>query len=116
MLIKTQITLIAAILGFATQAAAQSTNPLYNDMVNNNTASNRMYHEMLRGTIADDRTVTQDARSGNTYDTVRNPDGTTSTVGINQRTGSVWRSQTQPNGDQYGTDANGNLWQKKSGN
>lgn len=101
MLTKTQLILIAISFSFATPAAAQSSTDIYNNLMKNSPSNNR--------------TVTQDARSGNTYDTIKNGDGSTSTVGTNQRTGTIWRSQGQPNGDQSGTDASGNQWQNRSG-
>jgi len=101
MLSKTLLVLIAAALGFASQAAAQS--------------NNRYYDNMMNGTASNNRSVTQDARSGNTYDTITNSDGSTSTVGINQRTGAMWKSQNQPNGNQSGTGATGNPWQVRGG-
>ena len=100
MLTKTQIILITATLGIATPATAQT---------------NNIYNNIMRNSATNNRTVTQDARSGNTYDTIKNSDGSTSTVGTNQGTGAIWRSQAQPNGDQSGTDADGNQWQKKNG-
>lgn len=74
--------------------------------------SQDLYNDQMRHVSSNNRTVTQDARSGNTYDTITNSDGSTSTVGTNQRDGTIWRSQNQPNGDQSGTDSNGNTWQR----
>lgn len=59
-----------------------------------------------------------DWKSGNSYETIENRDGSTTTNGINLSNGSIWSSTTDSSGNQRGTDANGNYWQydKGSGN
>lgn len=53
---------------------------------------------------------TYDWQTNSRYTTTRQPDGSTTVRGQNYNTGSTWRSTIQPNGDQRGTDSNGNTW------
>jgi hypothetical protein len=62
-------------------------------------------------------TTTVDPQSGSVYTTTRRANGQTDIQGSNLQTGAMWRSRIEPNGNQSGTDANGNLWtyDRKSG-
>jgi len=53
---------------------------------------------------------TYDWRSGNHYNWNRNLDGSTNVRGHNYNTGSSWNQTIMPNGDQRGTDSDGNTW------
>jgi hypothetical protein len=55
-------------------------------------------------------TTTYDARSGSRYTTSTSPDGSSTTTGINIRTGSRWSATTEANGRTHGHDAKGNYW------
>lgn len=50
-----------------------------------------------------------DWRSGNTYMT-NEYGGVKQVHGYNARTGSMWNTTIQQNGDKYGVDAQGNAW------
>lgn len=54
--------------------------------------------------------TTYDWQSGNSYRTTPQQDGSTTVQGNNYQNGSAWRTTIKPNGDQTGTDANGNMW------
>lgn len=51
------------------------------------------------------------AEFGNAYETYDNGLGDTTTRGSNLDTGSTWESTASANGDQRGTDKNGDSWQ-----
>lgn len=51
-----------------------------------------------------------DWQSGNQYRTRTDQSGTTTVNGNNVQTGAMWNTRIKPNGDQSGTDANGNMW------
>lgn len=51
-----------------------------------------------------------DWRTGNSYNTTDNGDGSTTTRGNNYNNGSTWTNTTERDGDQRGRDANGNSW------
>jgi hypothetical protein len=53
---------------------------------------------------------TYDAKSGNRYSWYQDSLGTTHVRGSNLNTGSMWRSTIEKDGDQRGTDSNGNMW------
>lgn len=54
---------------------------------------------------------TTDWRSGNVYQTKRNPDGTTDVFGSNRSTGSLWEQHIDPNANfQYGYNNRGQFW------
>ena len=53
---------------------------------------------------------TYDATSGNSYRTVTYGDGRTEVYGSNARTGSMWTSYVESNGNQHGFDADGQPW------
>jgi opacity protein-like surface antigen len=55
-----------------------------------------------------------DYQSGNAYRWRQDSLGNTTVNGYNSRTGSTWNSTIQPNGNQRGTDSNGNMWQYNS--
>lgn len=54
--------------------------------------------------------TTYDWKSGNRYTTTINPDGSAQVRGSNLQNGTSWRSTIQPDGQQRGTDADGNQW------
>lgn len=56
-----------------------------------------------------------DWTTGNSYNTQRNFDGSTTTRGMNWNTGSTWTTTTSPNGNMRGTDSRGNAWNYNSG-
>src|SRR5437899_2963229 len=51
-----------------------------------------------------------DWRTGSSYNWNHNRDGSTDVRGYNYNTGSQWRQTIMPNGDQRGTDSQGNYW------
>lgn len=51
-----------------------------------------------------------DWRTGNSYNTVENGDGSSTTYGRNIYNGNSWTNRTDTNGDQRGRDASGNNW------
>lgn len=51
-----------------------------------------------------------DYKSGNSYNTRTDLNGSTTTNGYNSRKGDSWRSTTDSSGNQKGTDAKGNSW------
>ena len=51
-----------------------------------------------------------DLRTGNHYSWTTDADGTTRVRGTNFQTGSTWTTTIEPDGDQRGTDKNGNQW------
>ena len=53
---------------------------------------------------------TYDWRSGNRYSWYQDSLGTTHVRGSNGITGSMWRSTIDKDGQQRGTDSNGNMW------
>lgn len=55
-------------------------------------------------------TTTYDWRSGNRYTTTTNGDGSATVRGNNYENGTHWRTTIQPDGQQRGTDADGNMW------
>jgi hypothetical protein len=56
-------------------------------------------------------TYNYDYRTGNSYRTYTDTSGTTYVNGYNYNTGSSWRSTVDKDGDQRGTDSQGNSWQ-----
>lgn len=54
---------------------------------------------------------TYDWRTNSNYNYYTNPNGATQVYGNNYNTGSQWQTTIQPNGDQRGRDAQGNMWQ-----
>ncbi|MBL8773893.1 MAG: hypothetical protein JNK30_21075 [Phenylobacterium sp.] len=54
--------------------------------------------------------TTYDYQSGNSYSWRRNSDGSTTVNGTNLQNGTMWNSRIKPNGDQSGTDSQGNFW------
>lgn len=55
-------------------------------------------------------TTTYDRKSGNRYRTTINPDGSATIRGNNYQTGARWKSTIDEDGQQSGTDADGNRW------
>lgn len=55
-------------------------------------------------------TSTYDWRSGNRYTTTTNEDGSATVRGNNYQTGARWKSTIEEDGQQSGTDADGNRW------
>lgn len=53
---------------------------------------------------------TYDPQTGNTYNWRRNSDGSTTVRGSNLQTGSTWTNRVESNGNQRGTDSDGNMW------
>lgn len=53
---------------------------------------------------------TYDRQSGNRYTTTTNPDGSAEVRGNNYQTGARWRTTIDADGQQRGTDADGNRW------
>lgn len=51
-----------------------------------------------------------DWKSGSSYRWQRDPDGSTAVNGFNSRTGSIWRTEIEPDGDMSGRDSRGNYW------
>lgn len=51
-----------------------------------------------------------DWRTGNSYRTTPNYDGSSTVRGFNTQTGSTWNTRVQPNGNMRGTDSRGNQW------
>lgn len=51
-----------------------------------------------------------DARTGSSYNTTHDADGSAHVQGYNSHTGSTWSQTVEPNGDQSGTDSRGNSW------
>lgn len=51
-----------------------------------------------------------DWRTGNSYNTYDNSDGSTTTYGRNIYNGNSWTNQTEADGNQRGRDADGNHW------
>lgn len=54
--------------------------------------------------------TTYDWRSGNTYTTTPQSDGSTTVRGWNGQTGAQWNTRIDAQGNQRGTDSNGNMW------
>jgi hypothetical protein len=54
--------------------------------------------------------TTYDWRSGNTYHTSPQPDGSTRVRGYNFNNGSTWTTMIEPDGDMRGYDKDMNLW------
>lgn len=52
----------------------------------------------------------RDRSSGNVYRVTPQYGGGATVRGNNYETGSTWRTTIQPNGNQRGTDADGNMW------
>lgn len=59
-------------------------------------------------------TYTRDRETGNRYGTTQNYDGSVTVRGNNYETGSHWKTDIKPDGDQTGTDADGNRWRYDS--
>jgi hypothetical protein len=55
-------------------------------------------------------TTTYDWRTGSSYSTTYNSDGSSRTRGFNGQTGSMWSSETDRRGNSRGIDAQGNMW------
>ena len=55
-------------------------------------------------------TYSYDWRSGNSYSTQHNLDGSHTVRGWNAGTGAQWTTTIEPDGDMHGYDAQGNYW------
>jgi len=89
------VMLCAALLALATPAMAQGFGARPNQFMRQQPAQSR---------------TTYDWQSGNSYRTTPNYDGSTTVRGNNYQNGSTWTTKIQPDGNQRGTDANGNMW------
>jgi hypothetical protein len=58
--------------------------------------------------------TTYDPYSGNIYN-YNHGIGGTNVYGTNPRTGSMWQSTIEPNGNQHGINSHGNLWNYNAG-
>lgn len=57
-----------------------------------------------------------DYKTGNSYNTTKNYDGSTTVRGRNLQTGSTWKTTIESDGDMKGTDSDGNRWKYNSSN
>ena len=68
-----------------------------------------IYNNIMAGAAVGQPHSSRDS-SGSTYTTYSNQDGSSRTFGANGRTGSTWSSATDRDGDESGSNAQGQHW------
>ena len=69
-----------------------------------------LFAMLVLGASWADGGYTYDWRSGNSYSTIHNFDGSHTVYGTNLNTGSSWTTTIDPSGNMRGFDSNGNSW------